>query len=356
MARFVLVFILFSISLGAHAVTRVAFLSPGYANEPYWENVDSFLIAAASDLDVQVEIVHCDRDEKKMLDLADWLIQRPNPPDYVLAVNENGLGVELVKKFNAAKIPIMLVLNDLDQRQQQKLGVPRQRYPYWLGILVPDNLQAGQQLTSALSGMLPDKKTVPLVAIAGDRSTPAGLNRQAGLLWATRTHHKLKLMALRYGFWQQARANRQMMQLLGLYPDLRVVWTADDNMAFGAIDALRQAGLEPGKDVLVGTFASSAKALRLRRSGEISALAGGAFMAPGLALALLVDYQNGFDFANDDGLVLHLPLYHLLIPGTPLFNMVASQDWSKVNFRAMSKVHTPYQGPHHFELQLRATP
>lgn len=355
MARFVLLLLLLLSPLAAHAVTRVTFLNPGYANEPFWENVDQFLIAAAADLDVQVEILHGNRDEKTLLDLAKAVSRRQDKPDYVMAVNDKGLGVELVKLFDSAKIPIMLVLNDLDQGQQQQLGLPRQLYPYWLGTLVPDNLQAGEQVAGALSGLMPNK-TVPLVAIAGDRGTPAGLNRQAGLLWATRKHPELKLRAIRYGFWQESRARRQMTQLLTQYPDIKAVWAADDQMAFGAIDAIRAKGLEPGRDILVGTFNSSAKALRLRRSGAISALAGGHFMAPGLALVLLVDYQNGFDFAKDDGLQIQLPLFHLLIPGTALFNMMAAHDWLDINFRAMSKVHTPYQGPHRFELQMRPRP
>lgn len=351
MRRLLLSLLLLLSPLAAQADLRVAFLNPGSASEPFWANVDAFLQAAAGDLGVALDIRHGDRDHRQLLAAADAVIAAR--PDFVLAVNEKGVGVELVKRFNKARIPVMLVLNDLDQVQQQKMGLPRQRYPYWLGSLVPDNLKAGEEVASALAAQVAGQQAT-MVALGGDRSTPAGLLRQAGLLKASRSQGNIHLAQLSYGLWQQARAQRQTTELLRRYPDLKLVWTANDLMAFGAIDAIRAAGKVPGKDVLVGTFNSSDKALRLRQGGSISALAAGHFMAPGLALVLLVDYQNGFDFAKDDGLQLHLPLFHLLVPGTPLFDLMASKDWQQVQFRAMSKVHNPYPGPHRFDLQTRA--
>lgn len=41
-------------------------------------------------------------------------------------------------------------------------------------------------------------------------------------------------------------------------------------MAFGAIDALKEAGLEPGKDVVIVSFDAGRRALELTMKGEIS--------------------------------------------------------------------------------------
>ena len=49
-----------------------------------------------------------------------------------------------------------------------------------------------------------------------------------------------------------------------------VIYAENDNLAYGAIDALKKAGLTPGKDVILIAFDSSSTALRLILSGEIS--------------------------------------------------------------------------------------
>ena len=49
-----------------------------------------------------------------------------------------------------------------------------------------------------------------------------------------------------------------------------VVFAENDNMAYGAIDALRNAGLRPGEDVLVLSVDANRKALEMVMAGEIN--------------------------------------------------------------------------------------
>lgn len=53
--------------------------------------------------------------------------------------------------------------------------------------------------------------------------------------------------------------------------DIDVVVAQNDNMAFGAIDALKAAGKTPGKDVTIISFDAIKAALKKVQSGEINA-------------------------------------------------------------------------------------
>ena len=58
------------------------------------------------------------------------------------------------------------------------------------------------------------------------------------------------------------------------------------------MDALRDAGKEPGKDVSVGTINDSTAALQALLEGRLSVVAGGHFTLGGWALVLLHDYDE----------------------------------------------------------------
>jgi len=52
--------------------------------------------------------------------------------------------------------------------------------------------------------------------------------------------------------------------------DFDVIFSENDNMTYGAIDALKNAGLTPGKDVTIISFDASRHALELVMQGQIS--------------------------------------------------------------------------------------
>ena len=49
-----------------------------------------------------------------------------------------------------------------------------------------------------------------------------------------------------------------------------VIYSENDNMAYGAIDALKKEGLQPGEDVTIVSFDAGSTALHMILSGEIS--------------------------------------------------------------------------------------
>ncbi|HEV8629710.1 MAG TPA: LacI family transcriptional regulator, partial [Thermoanaerobaculia bacterium] len=74
----------------------VAFLNPADPSDAFFATLVSFMRRAAENLDVELEVVDCYRDGKVMREKARALVARPEAPEYLLLVNEEGLAVEVL--------------------------------------------------------------------------------------------------------------------------------------------------------------------------------------------------------------------------------------------------------------------
>lgn len=81
------------------------------------------------------------------------------------------------------------------------------------------------------------------------------------------------------------------------YPNVALVWSANDEMAFGAM----QAAEEQGRRLAYTALNNSERALRARMDGRIGTLATGHFILGGCALVMLHDHAAGLDFAERGG-------------------------------------------------------
>ena len=61
-------------------------------------------------------------------------------------------------------------------------------------------------------------------------------------------HPQVRLRQLVYSGWTQQRAYEQAKQLVSRYPQVSLVWSANDEMALGAMQAFQEQQRQPGKD------------------------------------------------------------------------------------------------------------
>jgi ribose transport system substrate-binding protein len=81
----------------------------------------------------------------------------------------------------------------------------------------------------------------------------------------------MKLVSQQSGDFVRATGQQVMEQILGANPDINAVFAQNDEMALGAIQALKDAGLQPGKKVLVVSIDGERDALRAVARGELGA-------------------------------------------------------------------------------------
>lgn len=343
-----------TISAGAMSVV---FINPGKSDEAFWGSVSSFMQAAANDLSIDLEILYAERDSTRMLLQARQVAVRKKRPDYVITVNEKQVAVPMLKIMDAVGIKTFLINNTLSADQVVYAGQPRDRLRHWLGSLVPNNEEAGYQMAKSLIAAghrrFPHEGQLSLIAIAGDRATEAGVAREAGLRRALAEHPEVKWLQTVYGEWNQKRARDQAEVLFKRYPNVRLVWCANDMMAFGAMESLVNQGGVPGQDKLFTGLNNSRQAMDALSSGRLAALSVGHFSAGGWAMVMLYDYDRGYDFADIGSLERQEPLLTLFSEGQAqrFLRRFGQSNFESIDFRQYSRAYHPQLKSYRFSME-----
>lgn len=280
----------------AHA-SSVLFLNPGFSHERFWVSYSQYMQDAAGDLGMQLEVLYGERDANNILRHAHQILQRPRKPDYLVFVNEQYVGPELLRLFADSGVRLFALHSTLTPEQQALAGGPRGKYANWIGSLVPNDEEAGYLMAKALIALAP-RSGADLVAFSGVKNTPSATLREQGLHRALAEHPQMRLRQLLYGEWKEERAYEQAQALLPRYPEVELVWSTNDEMAFGVMRAAK----EQGRQLRYTALNNSPRALQARVDESFSVLATGHFILGGCAMVMLHDHSRGLDFAERGGL------------------------------------------------------
>lgn len=334
--------------------TSVVFLNPGNSTEAFWVSYAQFMQAAARDLGLDLRVRYSERNPETTLLQAREALQGSERPDYLVLVNEQYIAPQILRLSQGSGVKLLIVNNALTADQTQLLDAGK--YPNWIGSLVANDEEAGYLMLKELlrlHGPVSPGHTLDLLAFSGAKTTPAAQLREQGLRRALNDYPQVRLRQLVYGEWSRQRAFEQATQLFNRYPQTALVWSANDEMALGAMDALHASGLTPGKDVLFSAVNSSPEILQARLDGRVSALVAGHFTVGGWAMVLLHDDAQGLDITRYGGRERREVLFQLIDPAAAarLLQIHASQDYG-VDFRALSAQGKPVSYRYPFSLQL----
>ncbi|MBB2497217.1 ABC transporter substrate-binding protein [Aquipseudomonas ullengensis] len=331
-----LLFFLFLVSLSAQA-TSVVFLNPGFPHERFWVDYSAYMQDAAGDLGMQLQVVYGDRDPHKILQNARDVLQAPQKPDFLVFANEQYVGPEILRLFADSGIKLFALHSTLTPEQQTLAGGSREKYANWIGSLVPNDEEAGYLMAHTLFSLAPQGRG-EVVAFSGVKQTPSASLREEGLRRALADHPQIRLRQMVYGEWKEQRAYEQAKALLPRYPEVSLVWSANDEMAFGVMRAAQ----EQGRTLRYSALNTSPRVLDARIDGRVSALVGGHFILGGCAMVMLHDYAAGLDFAARGGKDQVAPLFRLLDEReAKQLSQHIGDGGKSLNFRSFSAVTRP---------------
>ena len=348
------------LTAGAALGQSVVFINPGHRTEAYWRSAALVMQAAADSLGMQLEVAYMERDHTRNIDFARELIARPPQarPDYVVFSNDYGMAYTLLPMFEAAKIKSFLAFSGfINAAEWQRFGEPRDTFPNWIGSLEPLAEEMGYQTARRLIDEGRARKLfakdgkLHLIAIAGDRSTPSSILRNQGMRRAASEGNDVVLTQVVYANWNRALAKEKAAWLYARYPEAHLLWAGNDQMAFGAMEALEALGGKTGRDVLFSGVNTSAEALQAVRNGRLTALSGGHFTVGAWAMVMLYDYHRGRDFA-DEGRSTRQSMSILFSPQeAQRFTERFGKNRYDVDFRPFSKVLNPSLRAYDFSLR-----
>jgi len=147
-------------------------------------------------------------------------------PDVVIFIPVDDVAmIPSVKKLNAAKIPIVLVSNPLPGSFVTYVGA--------------DDYAIGYREARYLFEKLGGKGKI--VIIEGTPAAPTNRERVRGYQRALAEFPRIEVLGSGIGNYQQPDAKRVMEEFLRAYPQIDAVLSANDGMALGALEALKEA-------------------------------------------------------------------------------------------------------------------
>lgn len=144
-------------------------------------------------------------------------------------------------------------------------------YPHWVSHITFDGVVAGQYIAKELFKTFKTPNKGKIIAVQGMLANAAAIERWDGLAIALKANPDIEMVAYEAADWDRAKAFEKVSNMLVAHPDIDGVWAANDNMAMGALEALRAAGLA-GKVKVVGVDGIE-EMLRAIAKGEAAATA-----------------------------------------------------------------------------------
>ncbi len=187
--------------------------------------------------------------------------------DYIVIapVTETGWDTVLQEAKDAG-IPVIIVDRMIDVSDDSL-------YTAWVGS---NFLQEGYDAVAWLDDYLKKNnradEDINIVTLQGTIGSSAQIGRTDGVEEKMKDHSNWKMLERQTGEFTQAKGQEVMESFLKTYDDIDVVIAENDNMAFGAIDAIKAAGKTcgPDGDIIIISFDAVAAAFDAMIAGDMN--------------------------------------------------------------------------------------
>jgi ribose transport system substrate-binding protein len=194
---------------------------------------------------------------KQVSDVEDLIAQRVDA--IFLAPREfEGLGSAL-QRAKQANIPVFLI-------DREAAGTAGQDFVAFLGSnFVEQGKRAGDWLVKQTNGK------AGIVELTGTAGASVARDRSQGFKDAIKSSPDMKILASQTGNFSRAEGQKVMENIIQAHgKEITAVYAHNDEMALGAIQALKAAGMNPGKDVLIVSVDGEKAALEAITRGEMN--------------------------------------------------------------------------------------
>ena len=238
---------LFFCAASTQAKTYVVGFSQSDTAESDWRkaNTESFRDAAKA-LDINLVFRdaggNTDVQRKQVQELIDLKVDA-----IVLAANDVKGWDEVLLKAKEAKIPVVLADRTIDLLPG---NLDKALYVAWIGSNFRyEGRVAAAWLAQETGGIC------NVVEITGPPDSAPAIERAKGFREVISLFPGMKIIASKAGNWREEQSKAVMKQFLDDEgSNIRAVFAHNDNMAFGAVDAIeenKELGLKPGSDIFV---------------------------------------------------------------------------------------------------------
>jgi len=175
----------------------------------------------------------------------------------------------VLQEAKAAKIPVILS----DRAVKMSSGNPEDFYVAFMGSdFVEEGRRAGKWLVGF---MKQDKEPVNIVELQGTVGSAPAIDRKAGFEEIMKQNPNYKIIKSQTGDFTRAKGKEVMESFLKSAKadgqKIDVLFAHNDDMAIGAIQAIEEAGLKPGKDIIIVSIDGVKGAFEAMIAGKLNA-------------------------------------------------------------------------------------
>jgi len=337
------------------ANAKVVFLSAGPADSPFFSQAIKIMQVAASDLELDLEVVYGDDDLFVIREQAKALFMRTNRPDYLVMLNHRDITVEVMRQADEYGVNTLLFNSSFSDDVFTQFRHGPNPLHHWIGQVIPNDEQSGRLVAQKLieqareANARDEQGKIQVVAINGSLRSVASAKRKKGLLAYINEQDDVVLNQVVNANWSRPEARDKTQKLLQRFKDTTVVWTAADYMALGAAQAIEDSGMQAGQDVFTAGVDCLPAAFEPIRAGKLAGCAGGHSFDAAWAMVVIYDHlhKHAEQFVNEK-----TKFYWSTARDLSTMNyLVDTTRWDNIDFKTFSKTHKG-EKPYNFSARL----
>jgi galactofuranose transport system substrate-binding protein len=174
----------------------------------------------------------------------------------------------VLQEAKRAKIPVILTDRAVDTKDTSL-------YKTFLGSdFVKEGREVGDWLLqNAASADVNHDGNINVVQIEGTTGSAPAIDRKAGFEKAIAANPKIKVIASQTGDFTRDGGKQVMETFLKTHKDIDVLFAHNDDEGLGAMEAIKAAGLTPGKDIKIMTIDAVHDGMTALSKGEFNFIA-----------------------------------------------------------------------------------
>jgi ABC-type sugar transport system substrate-binding protein len=217
-------------------------------SESEWRTADTISVQDSITNDPTLVMVYSDAQQKQenQIKAIRSFIQRKVNVILFTAIVETGYGTVL-QEAQKAHIPIVMI----------DRPVAKEDMHYVLTIMGSDFIKEGEKAGNWLAKYLKDNgiddgsTPIDIAELQGTTGAAPAIDRAQGFRNIAKDHPNWQINHSQDGDFTSSQGKQVMEAFLKADPKIQVLFAHNDQMALGAIQAIKEAGLQPGKDIII---------------------------------------------------------------------------------------------------------
>ena len=237
-------------------------------SESEWRTADTISVQNAFNEDPSFTLNYSDaqqKQENQIKALRSFIARKVNVILFTALV-ETGYG-PVLQEAKKAGIPVVMIDRDVAEADRQ----------YRLTIMGSDFVKEGQKTANWLAdylkkqGLDDGQKQINIAELQGTTGSAPAIDRKKGFEMAMKDHPNWKITRSQTGNFTSSEGKAVMEAFLKADKNIQVLYAHNDQMALGAIQAIKEAGLQPGKDIIIVSIDAVKGAFEAMVRGELNA-------------------------------------------------------------------------------------